>query len=512
MTEYEKHFTISIYSHFFKLSNLSIRGKQLANMFAYRFAQRGMVRDNRGKYHFEIIKMFAASTKDRREYRFHINTLAEFKIFLDDNYITDELYTLINIPLHESLDITIKVKSDFILRDYQIPAVEFLSNKDINISLLEFSMGRGKGACSITALSNVGKRTLFVIKPTYIEKWVKELHELLLEPIKNMIAVRGGDQLKGLIEMAKDGTLNHKLILISNRTYQNFISSYEEDPSYFEQEYGINTPEDLYSLLKIGVKLVDEVHQEFHSHLKVDLYTNVYKCIYLSATLINNNEFLMKMYKLIFPNEYRYNESFINRYIEAYAVYYNIKDNINLRTVEYGSTTYSHHAFEKSIIKHNRLLNSYFKLIDDTAEDGYFKEYVPGDKLIIFAVSINLVTEITDYFKLKYPNLNVVRYVEDDPFKNVLTGDIIVTAIANAGTAFDIKGLVCVIMTTAINSIAANKQAFGRLREIKGRNVRFYALNCNNVDKHKQYATNRKEMLLPIAKTYKEIYYPLTLG
>ena len=67
-----------------------------------------------------------------------------------------------------------------------------------------------------------------------------------------------------------------------------FIDEYEVKKS--NNMYGCN-PEDFFNLINVGIRLIDEVHQDFHLNFKIDLYTNVKKTISLSATLQSDNKF-----------------------------------------------------------------------------------------------------------------------------------------------------------------------------------------------------------------------------
>lgn len=508
----ESYFTLVVYSHFFKITDISNKARQLIKQFTYRFVQYGLIRSQGGKFIKGPIKTFGASNANRTEFRFHKNSLKDFIVFLEDNFITTKLYKVVEIPLHESRDTSFDINPTFKLRDYQEPAYDYLINEDDNFKLLEFRMGRGKGSTSIKALHTLHKRTLIVIKSSYVEKWVVELNQFLLLNKKSIMTVSGSSQFKGLIELANTDELLADFIIISNRTYQNFITCYEDDSEFFKSEYSLDTPEELFSLLKIGVRLIDEVHQDFHFNFKLDLYTNVYKTISLSATLLSYDRFLSEIYEIMYPKVKRYNEALIHKFVHSHAVKYNISEKTHIKTSEYNSTTYSHLAFEKSAIKNNWFLTSYFELIDKIAQEGYFNHYAKGDKLIIFASSIDMVTRLTEYFNDKYPVYDVRRYVEDDPYENILDADIRITTVLSGGTAIDIPGLTCSILTIAINSVVSNLQSFGRLRDIPNRDVRFYYFVCNQIPKHLDYHNNKKELMAMYAKTYREINYPKMLG
>ena len=135
-------------------------------------------------------------------------------------------------------------------------------------------------------------------------------------------------------------------------------------------------------------------------------------------------------------------------------------------------------------------------------------DYKYGEKLAIYVSSIKMATSLTEYLKQQYADLDVRRYVEDDPYENLLDPDIRITTIMSGGTGHDISNLKMVLLTVAISSSQSNVQTLGRLRKLDDIPVRFYYLTNLNVKKHVEYHEKKKEMLLFRAKTYKEFFYP----
>jgi superfamily II DNA or RNA helicase len=119
-----------------------------------------------------------------------------------------------------------------------------------------------------------------------------------------------------------------------------------------------------------------------------------------------------------------------------------------------------------------------------------------------------MCTEYTKVLKDRYPDLDVRRYVEDDPYENIIEADIRVTTVQSGGTAIDIPKLRVAIMTVSIDSPVSNLQALGRLRELKDRDVKFYYLYCVQIPKQVQYHRNRKLLFEPKVASVVELHYP----
>lgn len=73
----------------------------------------------------------------------------------------------------------------------------------------------------------------------------------------------------------------------------------------------------------------------------------------------------------------------------------------------------------------------------------------------------------------------------------------------------DIPGLRIAGMTTALSSMQANLQAFGRLRKLKDWpdvTPRFYYFTCEDIPKHVEYANKKKEVFKPVALAQKTMW------
>lgn len=500
-------FVLRLYSHFFKLTNLRPRAIQLVYQFLLKYTSKVWVNE-RGRWISKLDKVYATRTKDGLEYRFNINSLPDFLEFMRTNYVTEKMYITETVPLPPPHHVNILVQPHRKLRDYQIPIVEHtLDISKTRTKLIDAQTGVGKGSMALTSISRMGLVTLVLIKPSYIEKWFLEIQEVLQIKPKEIMTVQGGDQLRGLFDMAHHGLLKSKFILISNRTYANYLKAYETNQHSEEfLSYGCH-PDDFHHLLKAGILLIDEVHQDFHLNFKALLYAQVHLAICMSASLMHHNHFMEKMYEIAFPNANRYKGLELDKYLKVYPVNYHFKNLKYVRTTEYGKTTYSHMAFEKSIMKNKVMMDNYVRMIKFWLEYGYIHNHKRGDKVLIFASSIAMCTELTRRFKAMYPQYDVRRYVEDDPYDNIIKGEITITTILSGGTAIDVPNLRTAILTINVDSIQSNIQSSGRLRKLADRDVKFFYLYCDQIQKHKDYHQRRRDLLKDRVALIKELAY-----
>lgn len=457
-----------------------------------------------GIYTNTPVRVYASAMRDKSMYRFHINSMAMFKQMLADRGASENMIQWVTVPDYEPAKYPFEMKPGWVARPHQVPMIEFLSRREQTAKLIEAATGQGKGLVSLMALVNLGERVVIVVKPKYVEKWQNELIEKFKDIEDKILIVQGSKDLKMLTILAEQGELDDPVIIISNATLRNWIRDYEEKgDGILELGYACR-PQEFFAHLKAGVRLIDETHEDYHFFFKLDTYTNVKTSISLTATLLTRQPFEERMYETQFPPAERLAKAPPPRYVDSVNFLYRFKTPEKIRTEEWGSTSYSHTAFEKSIIRHVPTLNNYMALVKEVLDAAYIKDKKPGERAIVFAASVEMCTRLTKHLSTAYPQLDVRRYVEQDPYENVIEPDIRVTTIFSGGTAVDIPDLSVAVMTTALDSIKGNIQALGRIRERQGKML-FYFFTAENLPKHIKYAEAKKILFKDRVKTYREI-------
>ena len=499
-------------SNFFKIRSFDNDIKTLAYEFTRRFIR---MDGNRGGNQMDekpSMTVFAAALKDRSEFRFHINSYDDWLALLKMRNVPDELIKTEILPEVAGVEVDFPFREGWVARDYQVPVIDYLVKDDPAVNHNKFVgvyTGAGKGFCTITALSKLRKRTLIIVRPIYMEKWVKELHQMLDIPIESIMLIQGGSALKAFLGMCEEGGLeDNKIGVLSNTTYRNWIKAYEEFGDEAEALGYPFAPDLLFEKYQAGIRLIDEVHQDFHLCFKADLYTNTHTSISLSATLDTYDPVTKGMYALAYPPAERGPMLELPKYIDANAVFYYIDEERKYNTTEYGQTNYSHNASEKSILRNREFTENYLRMLKSILDISYIKKRKPGQKAIVFASTIAMCDRMVKFLQDVYPDLDVRRFCEDDPIGNLHDADIRVTNLIKGGTAHDIKGLITNVLTTALDSLQANLQVFGRLRKIDDSETEFFYLVCQDIQKHKNYHKNKIELLKPRSLTFNEIQYP----
>lgn len=348
---------------------------------------------------------------------------------------------------------------------------------------------------ALHTIAKINQRLGIIILPVFIEKWIEDIVKIHEARQTDVMVIQGFKALASVIELAKTNSLDNNYFIFSTRTMQDFISQYEENPELCVDMYGCS-PIDLFPLLGIGVALIDETHAHFHAIFKIIIYTNVKFHIGLSATLMSDDNLITKMHKIVYPDKCVYEGGKLDRYTDVYAISYTISEQLIklIKTRNFGSNNYSHVAFEQSILRQDRLLQKYTRVITTTIDDYYINDYKEQDKVIIFVSTVALATHLTNTIKEYYPEFQICRYCEEDSYEEMLNGDIIISTPISAGTALDIPRLRVAINTVSISSAPTNIQILGRLRKLKDRDVKFCYLYANNIGKQKEYHLKRVEL------------------
>lgn len=351
--------------------------------------------------------------------------------------------------------------------------------------------------CSLFAVEGIGERTLLSIKPMYIQRWLDDLTKdtgIFKLKKDEIVVIKGGQALASVIKMALDNKLTYKFIIISNKTLYNYYKDFTEGVN-MEKYFNVK-PFDLFKVLKVGVRIIDEAHQDFHQCFKTDLFSHVPKTIELSATLTPDSPFLKNMYEIMYPLEDRFGGGVYNKYVNVFSVPYRLdKSNTHsVRVNQRGMLSYSHGSMEESIMKNKQRLDNYLNMVLDLTETYFIKKRHADFKLLIFAGRVELCKLIVEKLQPLYPDLKITKYTEEEDYSILADMDIIVSTPISSGTAVDIPRLQVCINTVAIGSTQANLQMIGRLRELRGVDIKptFLYLYCVDIAKHVEYHVKKR--------------------
>jgi len=358
--------------------------------------------------------------------------------------------------------------------------------------LVDLKTGKGKTYISMRVVTELGDVTAIIILSRYIDKWIGDITELTTADESDIYVVKGKDSLRKLVESEE----RYDFVIFSLSTLRNYIKAYDDESGDIDV-----APEDLFSHLGIGTVINDEVHQSFHAVYMTTIRLNPCRVIALSATLDNLDKGMTNVYETLYPTDVRCgNLVTFDAHPVVIAVNYNI-DNVD-RVKYVGPRGYSHTIFEQWLMRRSMFRDAYLEMLLSYVHKGYISRRTKGDKLLVLVQTVDMATLLTNFLKTKYRKLVINRYVEEDPYDNIIDSDICVSTNLSAGTALDIPKLITVIQTVSMRSLQANVQALGRLREIRGKEVRYYYTYSSDISNQYRLHEVRKSVIGHLAKKY----------
>lgn len=512
---------VRLFSHNFEITKLTPRARSAVTHFARRFIEQKQVKKKPSWYgqNNQTNKddcVYATATDDRSEYRFHVNQLAEFKDHLKVCGLDFDRDVKFSVePLNEPRKVELRVQSGWVPDpDYKQPeAISFLTDRSIPRKLLGMPPGYGKSYSTMQAIANLGELSVWSVQAKYVEKTHRDLLRTYDMAVEDVLVISKTKDLKMLLFMAPNALPDVKVILISSKLLQIWFSLYKKLGAGIEVIGYSSAPQYFYQLLGAGVRVIDEVHQEFHFNFLQDLYTHVPLSISLSATMQFDNVTRNRMAQLTYPKADRFEVDYVP-YISATSVSFEFEKPDRIKVMG-KQGTYSHHVFEDSVMKDKKVLGHYLDMIDLVVRKELLTDHLEGERMIIYAAGVEFCTVLRDDLRKRHPELKITRYCgsANDEYENLLTSDICVTTLGSAGTNVDIPNLKCALLTTAVDSSQSNIQGAGRLRDklAPGRVPRFVWLVAQQFARPLAYHEKKVELLRTRAKILNSQFYGVLL-
>lgn len=505
---------IEIFSHGVRISKVSPEIDHIIREFCHTFIQYKLEKVN-GRWVKKQDKIYGYINKVDRTLLFHRNQFHDFVNRCKLSGYDMERFDLIEYEIEPGVDTYIKMKPEFTLREKQVPAANWL-REDNRIRTAELQTGFGKSFLYCNEVAASGKRGGLVVLPRYIDKWYGDFGKYYdIEP-QDILLIKSGKTLMDAMLLIRDGRLpDFKVAMFSLSTINKFIEHFESsDAETYMYPF---TPFEFMQLLGIHVLGFDEVHQCALQVFTTIIHFHVPKQVYLSATLVSDDDFTLQMYNVAFPNGERFRTVDYNRYIDVVAIEYGIREPRKIRC-SYRGKEYNHAAFEDSLRRNGKLFKQYLNLIWSIVKHDFLTMRTPGMKMLIFAAKKETCDAIVGHIKRKLgdnpANLRVSKYVAEDAYEVLLESDITASTLGSSGTAVDIPDLVKVLMTNNLAAIAANIQAVGRLRELKkwpDVKLEFFYLYCRDIPKHVEYHRKKIGDLKGRVRSHRTLVSPVTL-
>jgi len=495
--ENDNRLIIKVYSHNFSVHSRKYGHYQVVTDFSKKFIKYGYQYDRFKKRKVPVaLCVFAAATKDRKSIRYHINVFNSFLFHLKKYGLIENKDFYIEKYYPEDIEwdtVNLNLADGWKPRENQLNAINYVLDPNKNKRIKLVTLGTGMGKTFISLYTAVQKKIRFVllVRPQYINRWIDGVIQSYDINKNEILVINGSESLKQAFRLKENNLLdNVKVIIISSKTFQLYITKYELEGERILDEENGGWPILPYQYAEtLGAKwvYVDESHQDFHLNFKITLYTHCERMVSSTATLMPDDHFLSKMAELAFPYDERLPTTEAKKYIVAYGFRYSLSSPIRFKSCN-KRMGYSHIAFEKIVMRNRTIKLNYYNLILKAIKIGYLNRRKVGNKCLIFVSTVKMATDLTKFLTEKIPELNIKRYVSEDPVENLMHSDIRISTLNSAGTAIDIDGLSCSILTMALNGTQANIQVLGRLRELKDNTTPIFIwFTCNNLKKHLIY-------------------------
>lgn len=488
---------VKVYSHgFFVYPTNNVELKAVYD-FSSKLAHVEMGKDSRtGELTENVKAVYCGKQSNNTEWVFLIACLPLFKRMAEEKWRIK--LDVIEVPLQEPAEMSAVMKSHFSPRGEQPSALAYAIDRKFRSRTLEAATGFGKTILGYFVMAERSVRTVAVMEPGHIETWVKCSDDYMgLKPGKDVLVVKGSSALKSIMQMGLDDQLTAKFILISGTTMRNYIKEYET-----QSENGFSypvKPQDLWPTLKAGFMLRDEVHEAIHSTVRQVMYSHIPCIMYLSATLVSDDEFINGIYNLIYgkPAE-RWKSKNNNHICMRPVMHYMDHDLLHDKKFRYkGPRGYSHVLYEQSIMKRKSLLEPYMDYIDTLLRSTLGRQYADGKnelKGLILCSTMDMCRHLQAYLQIKYPDKTIGCFVDGAPKEELYERDIIISTSKGAGTGKDIPNLFVVIQTIALGSVQLGLQIMGRLRPVKAYpelDPMYLYLNNRQLRPHMKYHEKR---------------------
>lgn len=335
-----------------------------------------------------------------------------------------------------------------------------------------------------------------MVPPKYFGIWIKALEETYKDVSLRYVTISGSAELQKLINRGIENDLEGiDLFIVSSTTYRSYIDNFEK---YGHQivDIGYNCPPPrFHEVIGAGVQINDEIQEDPGLVFRTDIYTNVNKQIYLSATPFTGNAYVTKMIDKMLPEETKCRLPEIEVYINCLGLLYNepkIKPKDYLTPFK---NTYNHARYETMMLRDNKRLDLYLKMVGKISKGVFTNNRLPKQKLLLLCSTVVFIEKVVKYLKTVYPELVVNGHVSGCPYEQLLKNDITVSTIKSSGTGVDIPNLREVVLLQATDSKKDNIQILGRLRKLKDFpdvTPRLTFMVCENIPHHLRYASTKR--------------------
>lgn len=365
------------------------------------------------------------------------------------------------------------IKMKFGPRDEdQFEALSFMCSQNKYDNLQDTTMrscnlttGAGKSYISIASIAFYRIKSIIITSSsTLLKQWKDQILYFTNIPESKIQKINGSDVCNMIINGSSKKFEEAYIILCTHGTLTSFLARYGHEKLY-----------ELFEKLGIGLKFFDEAHDHFDSMFSIDIFTNVYKTFYLTATPARSNFRENRIYQISLrdvPFIDLWKED--DKHVHYVAIKYNsrptAKDLSEIRSIQYGINRMKYIDYVTKKPEFYDMLNIIMKHLVIPCICN--KTHTKSNKVLMFIGTNEGILRVYDWIGHNYPEMiglvgiftslvpsETKRHERDD--KN-----LILTTTASSGKGEDIKNLkLTIVLAEPFKSEVVARQTLGRNRE-----------------------------------------------
>ena len=151
---------------------------------------------------------------------------------------------------------------------------EYEENFNLPQLSVNLPTGKGKTYCSIATISYLKIKSIIITySVTLLNQWKDNIKEYTNLKDKDILFISGSPMMQMILNGKSPRARDAKIFLCTHGTIRSFCDT-----------YGWDKLNEIFKLLGIGMKFIDEAHTNFANMLMLDFYTNIFKTFYVTAT------------------------------------------------------------------------------------------------------------------------------------------------------------------------------------------------------------------------------------
>ena len=445
----------------------------------------------------ELKKRYFGATEDGTEIYIHRNCLQDLLDYLANKGIPNKAVNIVSVPVPTGSSASFELLPQYVLRDYQEIIKSDILRPHLHSARIDLYTGYGKTLTSLAAAVDFGEKVIVMVPPKYFGIWSEALEKTYKDIAGRWITISGSAELQKLINRGLEDDLGDvDVVIVSSTTYRAYLDNYEKYGSKIDS-LGFNVPPPrFHEACGFGLQINDEIQEDPGLLFRIDIFSNIKKQIYLSATPFTGNAFVTKMIDKQLPDITQCRLPSYEVFINCLGLYYT---EAKIRPQDYLTpykNTYNHARYETVMMKNPKRKLDYFKMVGRIADGVFTKDMIKGQKLLILCATVAFIEDLVVYFKERYPDLQVNGHVSGCPYSRLLENDITISTIKSSGTGVDIPDLRELILLQATGSKKDAIQILGRLRKLKSFpevTPKLTFMCCTTIPQHMRYADAHKE-------------------